>query len=167
MKKISIFIILFAFISCKNSKKNTDIPQLKIDDLKRDILNHQDNESYGIFQDLSANDSLNYEPLSFSLILAEKNNPRANFFVFYYMVAIFNNNRFEIDNLKNLSEVNKNFALHYLKHGAKMNEFSSRTHLEEIYRRGIGIEKNEKKADSILSIIKKNDKSYVPDYELN
>ena len=153
------------FISCKD-KTPTYSPELKMNDLKREILNDKNYESYGVFLDISGNDSLNYEPLALSLIFSKENNPDANFFVFYYMVAIFNNNRFEIDSLKNLSEVNKNFALHYLKQGAKINEFSSRTHLEEIYRRGIGIEKNEKKADSILSIIKKNDKSYVPDYEL-
>lgn len=166
MKKFSLFTVFaMCLISCEE-KTPTYNPELKMDDLKREILNDKNDESYGVFLDVSGNDSLNYEPLAFSLIMAEEDNPRANFFVFEYMVAIFNHNEFEIDSLKNLSEANKNFALYYLKRGAKMNEFSSQIYLEEIYRRGIGIEKNEKKADSILSIIKKDHKSYVPDYEL-
>ena len=166
MKKISVFIVLAAIAFSCTKKETYYNPQLKIDDLKKEIINDHNNESYGIFLDLSANDSLNYESLAFSLLLANEDNPEANYFVYHYMVSIFNKKEYDIDNLKNLSEVNRDFALYYLKRAAKMNEFSSQSDLEEIYRRGIGIEKDEKKADSLLFILKKGQESYVPDYEL-
>lgn len=166
MKKFSAFIVLVAIAFSCTKKETYYNPQLKIDDLKKEIINDHNNESYGIFLDLSANDSLNYESLAFSLLLANEDNPRANHFVFYEMVSLFNKKEYNIDNLEKLSKVNRDFALYYLKRAAKMNEFVSQSDLEEIYRRGIGVEKNEKKADSLLFILKKRQKSYVPDYEL-
>lgn len=56
-----------------------------------------------------------------------------------------------------ICQVNKHFALYHLEKAASMNEKRAQFYLEEIYRKGIGIEKNEQKADSIFNILVKNE----------
>ncbi len=167
MKKLNIYIFVSLLFSCNNNNtEKRDSPELKMNNLKKEIVYNRNDESYGVFLDMSANDPLNYESLALSLTLADKGNPKANHMVFYYMIQIFDKNKFDLNNLNKLSEVNKNFALHYLKKAAKMNDFQSQVYLEEIYRKGIGLEINELKADSILSVLKEKDKTYKPLYEL-
>jgi hypothetical protein len=170
MKYLKIVMVLSGvLLSCNGSEnKNSGLSQGSNNNnqLKKEIIFNNNKESYGIFLDISANDSLNYEALALSLVLAGRGDAKAKHMVFYYMINIFDRNKFDLNNLSKLSEVNRNFALHYLMEAAEMNEFSSQIYLEEIYRFGIGIEKNVAKADSIIKDIKKEDATYKPLYEL-
>lgn len=163
-----VTIPVFALLSCNNNdnKKINLNHGLDTNELKKEIIFDNNKESYGIFLDISANDSLNYESLALSLVLADRGDINAKHMVFYHMVNIFNKNKFDLNYLGKLSDVNKNFALHYLNDAARLNNFSSQIYLEELYRFGIGVAKNETKADSILSVIKKDHKTYKPLYEI-
>ncbi|MDR6969680.1 hypothetical protein J2X31_003714 [Flavobacterium arsenatis] len=165
VKKILIFSIL-ATISCNNEKENPiSSSQLNINGLKKEIVYDKNIESYGVFLDISSNDTLNYESLPFSILMANEQNPKASVMVFVQMIEVFNKKKFTIKKFSDLPEANKDFALYYLKKGAEMGSVSGQVYLEEIYRKGIGVEKNEMKADSILNVLRKQ-KGYKDEHRL-
>ena len=156
--KTLLFILILSIISCKNEKKTTiSSSQLNINDLKKEIIYDRNTESYGIFLDISGNDSLNYESLPLSMLLADDKNAKANVMVFIQMVEVFNKKKFSIKKFKDLTEANRDFAFYHLEKAAGMGSFSGQVYLEEIYRNGIGIDKNERKADSILNVLRKQE----------
>lgn len=158
-KFLVILIAIFIFLGCKEKKKSTNIlpSGLNIYDLKKEIVYDKNLESYGVFLDLSANDSLNYEALSFSILLADDTNAKANMMVFIQMVEVFNKKKFSIKKFNDLPGANKNFAFFHLKKAAVLEYFPAQVYLEEIYRKGIGVDKNEMKADSILNILRRKE----------
>lgn len=158
-------ITLFLVLGCKNKSKNTLSSGLDIYQLKKEIIYDKNLESYGVFLDVSANDSLNYESLSFSMLLSDDKNAKANLMVFMQMVEIFNKKKFSIKKFKNLPKANRDFAFYHLERAACLNYFPGQVYLEEIYRKGIGIDKNEIKADSINDVLQKQE-DYKDEYRL-
>ena len=159
------FISVFLLYSCNGKNRNSSSNEnLNSSNLKKEIIFNNDIESYGVFLDISANDTLNYESLSISLMLADRGNAKANFMVFYHLISTYHFNKYNLQHINQLSTVNKNFALYYLIRSAKMNDFAGQIALEEIYRAGIGLEKNKAKADSILTILKSKNPSFIPSY---
>ena len=154
MKKI-LFVITFIMVFSCNDGNINSFEQLKIDDLKREVIYDRDEVSYGVLLDLNANDSLNYESLSFSLLFADKENAHANLMVFTEMIKVFNKKKFSLSKFNDLSQINKDFAIYHLKKSANLGNISGQIYLEKIYRKGIGIERNEVLADSLLCILKK------------
>ena len=161
-----LFISILSIISCNNEKQKTiSSSQLNINDLKKEIIYDKNIESYGVFLDISGNDSLNYESLPLSMLLADDKNAKANVMVFIQMVEVFNKKKFSIKMFKDLPEANRDFAFYHLEKAAAMGYFSGQVYLEEIYRKGIGIEKNEMKADSILNVLRKQE-GYKDEHKL-
>lgn len=63
-----------------------------------------------------------------------------------------------LKNIEQLTKAQKAYAISYLELGAKNNEFGSVRFLEVMNRHGLGVEKNLKKADSLISVLMKIDK---------
>jgi hypothetical protein len=157
--KIKYFIVLsLIFFSCNDIKRSSS-QELNVIKLKQEIINSKDNESYGVILDLNANDSLNYESLSFSLLMADEDNAHANLMVFTEIIRVFNNNKFSLKKFEELNQKNRDFAFYHLCKAASLEHISGQIYLEEIYRKGIGVEENQMLADSILTILS-NKKGY-------
>lgn len=164
IKSILLSSVIACSFFCSCEKVTIDSTQLDMNPIKQEIINDRDQQAYGIFLDVSANDSLNYECLPFSILLADENNPKANEMVFIQMVEVFNKKKFHIESFGNLSEINKSYAFHHLRKAATLGQISAQIYLEEIYRQGIGIEKNERKADSVRSVLLKRE-GYKEEYK--
>lgn len=164
IKSILLISVIACNLFCSCKKATIDSKKLNISTIKQEIINDRDQQAYGIFLDVSANDSLNYEALSFSILLANQKNGQANLMVFVQMIEIFNKKKFFVKDFENLSEINKHYALHHLQEAASLQNTRGQLYLEEIYRRGIGVEKNEKKADSIHKVLLKS-KTYKEEYK--
>lgn len=103
-------------------------------------------------------DKSNYKELQkYALIMADKYNSGDGYSqVFVNIVAMNNNNEYyDITDFAKLNEENKYTALKYLKKGASLNDIDCMSMLAEIYRNGIGVEKDIKKADELKEKIKK------------
>lgn len=102
-------------------------------------------------------DRSNYKELQkYALIMANKyNNGDGCSQVFVNIVAINNNNEYyDITDFAKINEKAKNEALRYLEKGVSLNDINSTSMLAEIYRNGIGVEKDVKKADELTRKIK-------------
>ncbi|UIR55059.1 hypothetical protein LZQ00_12295 [Sphingobacterium sp. SRCM116780] len=122
----------------------------QIEEYQKNVINKGDVGSFSRL--LIHYDNLsNYKELhKYALIMADKyNNGAGCNQVFVDIVAINNNNDFDINALLRLNEKDKSTALKYLKKGALLNDIESILMLAEIYRNGIGVEKDVKKADEL------------------
>lgn len=103
-------------------------------------------------------DKSNYKELQkYALIMADKYNSGDGYSqVFVNIIAINNNNEYnDITDLAKINEKAKNEALKYLEKGALLNDTNCISILQKIYRNGIGVDKNVKKADELKEKIKK------------
>jgi hypothetical protein len=169
MTKINILFLTLFFISCINKNENANSStQLNLNDLKKEIIYDKNNESYGVYLDVSYNDSLNYENLPMSILIAENENgnAKASVMIFKQMIELFNKKKFSIKNFQDLPDIERNFAFSHLKKAASMDNFSAQVYLEVIYRKGIGVDKNEIIADSIINILR-SQKGYKEIYRLS
>lgn len=171
MKK-AILILSIIIISCTNKKtENKQIPfYMKTQYFpfnsymsdKFSAVEKGDEEAYkrlGLFY--SYNPNLSYEYLSISVIMAEKHHvKRAYHEVYYSIVKIYNNGIYTSYLFKNLNKQQKELALFYLEKGVKNNEMGCFVELARIYRYGIGIEKNIKKAEGLEKDIRQYYKYY-------
>lgn len=103
-------------------------------------------------------DKSNYKELQkYALTMADKyNNGDGCSQVFVNIVAMNNNNEYyDITDFAKLNEKAKSEALKYLEKGVSLNDINSASMLAEIYRNGIGVDKDVKKADELKEKIKK------------
>ncbi|AZI20667.1 sel1 repeat family protein [Chryseobacterium taklimakanense] len=87
----------------------------------------------------------------YALIMADKYNSGDGCSqVFVNIVAMNNNNEYyDISDFAKINNKAKNEALKYLEKGAKLNDIDCMSMLSDIYRNGIGVEKDVKKADEL------------------
>lgn len=164
MKKTILFLaLIFLFLSCNNKTDENEI-QLKNKhfesnyfsynqflDLKDKALNKGNSYAYDdLLVYYSANESRYYELLPISMIVNEKyDNLKSNIVIYETIIKIYNNGIYNDSFLLNLKQPHKDLALFYLKKGAAKRIPSCVKTLEKLYRNGIGVEKNEKIADSL------------------
>lgn len=93
----------------------------------------------------------------YALIMADKYNSGDGYsMVFESIIALNNNNEYnDITDFAKINEKAKNEALKYLEKGASINDINCMSKLAEIYRNGIGVEKDIKKADELKKKIEK------------
>ncbi|RNA61782.1 sel1 repeat family protein [Chryseobacterium nematophagum] len=96
-------------------------------------------------------DKFDYKELQkYALIMANQYNNGDGFSqAFVNIIAMNNNNEYDITNLAKLNEKAKSEALESLEKGAKLNDIHCMSMLAEIYRNGIGVEKDVRKADKL------------------
>jgi TPR repeat protein len=171
MKK-AILIFSIIIISCTNKKtekkhipfymKTQYFPFNSYMSDKFSAVEKGDEEAYkrlGLFY--SYNPNLSYEYLSISIIMAEKHRVKRGYHeVYYSIVKIYNNGIYTSYNFKNLNKEQKALALYYLEKGVQNKEMGCFVELARIYRYGIGIEKNMKKAVDLERYITNDDKYY-------
>ncbi len=173
-----VLIFLIMIFSCNKNrnliteKKNTTADDLdasviidtastfnkkEIEGYKNDVINYGDNASFTKLI-IYYEDKHNYTELQkFAVIMANKYNNGDGFSqAFVNVVAINNNN--EYNDITDFAKINENAkieALKYLKEGVLLNDIDCMSMLQEIYRNGIGIEKNIKEADNLKEQIAK------------
>lgn len=131
---------------------------------KQNVLENGDEECYKdlIFSCEDNVESLGLLPLSY--LMANKYNNGYACRNLYESILEINNN-FEVKNDKGqfqnslilkLNKVDREFALYYLMKGSKLNDCTCNRNLSELYKNGWGVEKNQKKADSLYNLYEIN-----------
>ncbi|CAA7389953.1 sel1 repeat family protein [Chryseobacterium fistulae] len=122
----------------------------QLEDYKKNVINKGDQDSF-IRLVVHYGNLSNYEgQYKYALIMANKyNNGDGCNIVFMSIIAMNNNNDFNINYLATLNKKEKTEALKYLEKGAKLNDIDCMSMLAEIYRNGIGVEKDVRKADKL------------------
>lgn len=164
-KAFLIFSAILIFNSCNKNSKEDDKSRnnfIKSNyfsfeqflELKDKALNEGSSYAYdNILVYFSANESQYYELLPISIIMSDKyNNLKSNIVIYETIIKIYNNGLYDDKFLLNLSKPQQEFALFYLEKGARKKIPSCVITLEKLYREGIGVEKNEKIADSLGAI---------------
>ncbi|CAA7193827.1 hypothetical protein [Chryseobacterium potabilaquae] len=122
----------------------------QIEEFKKNVIKKGDQDSFVRLVIHYGNLSNYEEQYKYALIMANKyNNGDGCNIVFMSIIAMNNNNHFNINALAILNKKAKSEALRYLEKGAKLNDINCMSMLAEIYRNGIGVEKDVKKADKL------------------
>lgn len=104
-------------------------------------------------------DKSDYKELhKYTLIMADKYNNGSGYNQAFVNIVAMNNNNKYMDVVEDFGKINqdaKGEALSYLKKGVSLNDINSMSMLADIYRNGIGIEKDIKKADELKEKIEK------------
>lgn len=129
----------------------------EIKESQNNVINRGDVESFNKLI-LHYGNLSNYKELQvYAIIMADKyNNGAACSQVFMNMVALNSQNEYyELIDFLKLNEKDKLTALKYLEKGVKLNDINCASILSEIYRKGIGVKKDLKKAEEIKKQIEK------------
>ena len=153
---ITLNFLLLSFFSCDKQPKHDDIEQ-NMDEIKNDAIINGNDFAYGSYLEYCNNNNLYLEKLSLSLLMNNKhNNLRSYFEVYVNIVEINNNNEYKAEYLNNLDSINRLYALHYLKEGARRNFITCQCTLEKVYRHKYGgAEISREKYDSLYSVLEK------------
>jgi hypothetical protein len=153
MKKIIFVLISLSIISCGKEEVNNSTDKIIIE-YKNEAILYGNDFSYSTYLEYAENNNLFLEKLSLSIIMNSKyDNIKSNFEIFKTIIELQNNNVFKTQYVEKLDYANKSYALYYLVKGAKKNHTQCQTILESIYRKGIGLEKNTIKSDSLYFIL--------------
>lgn len=179
MKKIVIHLIVLFFItSCNSNREKINSNRLsvkksdtigfildsasafnknEIEVLKKNILNKGDELSFNKLVIYYENESNFKELDKYSIIMTDKYNSGDGYSQrFINTVAINNNNIYsDISDFAKINDNVKNEALSYLERGVEINDINCISMLSNIYRNGIGVEKDDIKADKLKKRIKK------------
>lgn len=98
-----MFLLVCILFACNKKPDLTDNSEEVKLRIKSEFIDEKNIESYRVLLDMNANDSLNYESLAFSLLLADEQNSQASMMVFVYMIELFNKKQFDINKFGNLS----------------------------------------------------------------
>jgi len=157
MKKI-IYIPFLILASC--AKTQVDEKEDRCDliqELRIQAITTGNDSSYGTYLDFVNQENKHYDILTISLIMNHKYKSEKSYYQIYRaIVSMGNNSRYEPKQLENLQEIDRNYALHYLKEGARRNIISCQAALEKIYRNGYGDKVYPEKSDSIYKILENN-----------
>ncbi|MCJ7933843.1 MAG: hypothetical protein MUW56_09455 [Chryseobacterium sp.] len=129
----------------------------ELEEYKKNVIRKGDPNSFTRLI-IHYEDKSNYKELhKYALIMADKyHNGDGYSQVFINIIAMNNNNEYDdITDFAKINEKAKSEALKYLEKGAKLNDIDCMSMLSEIYRNGIGVEKNVKKADELKEKIEK------------
>lgn len=157
MRKI-IYISFLILASCAKTKVDEKEDRLRIiQELRLRAITTGNDSSYGTYLDFVNQENKYYDILSISLIMNHKYKSEKSYYQIYRaIVSMGNNSRYEPKQIENLQEIDRNYALYYLKEGAKKNIISCQAALEKIYRNGYGDKIDVKKSDSIYKILESN-----------
>lgn len=178
--KTLITICFLLAISCQEKKETKQIfdkeketfktsKYFKEDRIKENKYNVKfkgDEHSFGELElYYSYNNLRKEELLPYSLIIVEKYKKYKHCTtVFNNLIEFYTEEEFQYDGTENSIEIylenfeklnndQKNYLLYFLKLGATNNDIGSLIYLELLNRKGIGIDKNLKKADSLKSAL--------------
>ncbi len=129
----------------------------KVKEFQKNVIDKGDPDSF-VKLIIHYQDKSNYKELhKYSLIMADKyNNGDGYNMVFESTIALNNNNQYsDITDFAKINEKAKRESLKYLEKGASLNDINCMSMLAEIYRNGIGVEKDIKKADELKKKIEK------------
>lgn len=152
MKYLKMFTVLFVLL-LTNCVKNSDTVSLEeLEIYKKAVIQKGDDYSFTRLTIFYSDKSNYYELLPYSFIMAEKYKSVDGYFQIYYdLIRINNNGKYEERLILNLDEETKSFALSNLMKGAMLGDGDCRGFLAKHYRQGLGFPKNEQIADSIMS----------------
>lgn len=189
MKTLKIIILIFCLvlISCQNDKSTKKMINADLEDFKKSkyfkadriLIDKYKVKYYGdvsAYSELSVyysyNKSKKEEFLPYILLMVEKHKRYKYCTVaFNHFLEFYTEKEPEYDGteksliffLKNLEKLNtsqKQYLLYFLELGAANNDFGSLNLLELLNREGIGMKKNNIKADSLKNVIKNLNKKY-------
>lgn len=123
----------------------------QIEEYKKNVINKGDALSFTKLI-IHYEDKSNYRELQkYTLIMADKyNNGDGCSQAFVNIIAMNNNNKYnDLTDLDRINEKAKKEALKYLEKGSSLNDIDCMSMLSDIYRNGIGVEKDVKKADEL------------------
>ncbi|RNA61787.1 sel1 repeat family protein [Chryseobacterium nematophagum] len=125
--------------------------KLQIEEFKKNVINKGDPDSFVKLIIHYGNLSDYKELYKYALIMANQYNSGDGYSMVFESIIAMNNNDeyYDITDLAKINEKAKVEALKYLEKGAKLNDINCMSKLQEIYRNGIGVEKNVKKADEL------------------
>jgi hypothetical protein len=147
-----LIIILFLVLTSCVKKYDGSLSQEELNIFKQESINRGDNYSYSRLIVYYGDKDNYYELLPYSFIMANKyKNVDGYFQVYYDLIKINNDGKYEEKLILNLDEETKSFALSNLMKGAMLGDGDCRDFLARHYRQGLGFPKNEKIADSIMS----------------
>lgn len=141
----------------RNIISDTVLSNKDLEEFKREVVNKGDNYSFSRLT-IHYTENANYKELhKYSLIMANKYNKGDGYRqAFEDIVAMNNNNSYrDISDFSKINAKAKSEALKYLEKGILLNDVNSASILEEIYRNGIGVTKDIKKAEEIKKKIDK------------
>lgn len=180
MRKLKIFILVTSIqtiISCQekkqdnkqfeNFKKSEYFDENRIKEDKYKVKYYGDVSAYSeLSVYYSYNESKKEEFLPYILLMVEKHkNYKYCTVAFNAFLEFYSGEEIKYDgtekslilflkNIEKLNEDQKEFLLYFVKLGAINNNFESVNLLELLNREGIGVEKNQIKADSLKKVIK-------------
>lgn len=148
MKKL-IFILIILCTSCIKSADG-DLSNEEIIVLRQKVLSNGDKYSYSRLIAYYSDRDNYYELFPYTLIMADKYHNADGYFQMYYdMIKINNNGKFNPQLIVNLDQNDIDFVLSNLLRGAKLNDTDCKVFLAKHYKNGYGIIKNERVADSL------------------
>jgi len=129
----------------------------QIEEFQKNVIDKGDIYSFNRLAIHYVDKSKYKELQKYALIMADKyNNGDGYSQVFECIIALNNNNEYnDITDFAKINEKAKMEALKYLEKGASIIDINCMSELQEIYRNGIGVEKDIKKADDLKKKIKK------------
>lgn len=145
-----------------NVISDTILSNQDLEEFKEGVIKKGDNYSFTRLI-IHFQEHNNYKELyNYAKTMADKYNKGDGYSqVFECIVAMNNDNLYRgINDFANIDEKYKLEALKYLERGAQLNDINSATMLQEIYRNGIGVKKDIKKADELKKKIEKYNNVY-------
>ncbi len=151
-------MILLTFVSCTKTKRVDEKSRCEvIQDLKIQAITKGDESAYGTYLDFTSQDKNYYDVLTISLIMNQKYKSKKSYYqIFRSIVSIKKEGIYEPKQIERLSKVDRNYALYYLKEGAKLNIVNCQVALEKVYRNGYGSKVEFNKSDSVYKILENN-----------
>jgi TPR repeat protein len=167
MRKI-IYISFLILASCTRTQNNEKKSRIEIiQDLRIQAITNGDDYSYGTYIDFVNQENKYYDMLTISLIMNHRyKNEKSYYQIYRAIVSMNNNSPYHPKQLEYVQEIDRNYALYYLKEGAKRNDIACQTTLEKIYRNGYGVKVDSKKSDSLYTILE-NNKAFGDFYRKN
>lgn len=129
----------------------------QIEEYQKNVINKGDPNSF-VKLIIHYSNLSDYKKLyKYALIMANKYNSGDGYNMVFESIIAMNNNSeyYDITDFSKINEKAKSEALKYLEKGAELNDINCMSKLQEIYRNGIGVEKDIKKADELKKKIEK------------
>ncbi len=158
MKKIFLVVSLILLNSCNRGR----VSDSDLQEIKDNIIKYKDRDEYDnlyIYHPFEKNNYFEVLPYSLSMIKNSSDMSCYDFCETYLQIK--NSVKFEernvlkIEEFKKLEQPEKDFFIYLLKKGASKNDSRSQEILIQLYKNGVGVNKNSKIADSISKKIQK------------
>lgn len=145
MRNLRTILISFLFLSCNDRNISNERDLIKV---KSDVMNNGDFVSYIKLTNYYDGEDNYYEILPYSLKMMYSEKIGYDEFFTTYLKIKFNN-KFNKDDILKVEKSERDFLLYILNKGALADDAGCKNVLIDYYKRGIGVEKNLFKSDSI------------------